>query len=95
MGNYFREDMAIIEKISALKLELPPPPQAAGLYKSVLVQDRLALFSGHLPICNDGTMITGKVGVDLSMEEAIVAARQVGFKYISQFTVCVGRFGPN
>ena len=75
--------MAIIEKLSALKLELPPPQQAAGLYKSVLLQDRLALFSGHLPICNDGTMITGKVGVDLSMEEAILAARQVGLNILA------------
>ena len=82
--------MSIIEKISALKLELPPPPQAAGLYKSVLVQDRLALFSGHLPIRNDGTMITGKVGVDLSIEEAIVAARQVGLNILASLQSALG-----
>ena len=75
--------MSIIEKLSELKLKLPSPPQAAGLYKSVLVQDRLALFSGHLPIRDDGTMITGRVGVDLSLDEAIVASRQVGLNILA------------
>ena len=75
--------MSIIEKLSELKLKLPSPPQAAGLYKSVLVQDRLALFSGHLPIRDDGTMITGRVGVNLSLDEAIVAARQVGLNILA------------
>ena len=75
--------MSIIEKLFELKLKLPSPPQAAGLYKSVLVQDRLALFSGHLPIRDDGTMITGRVGVDLSLDEAIVAARQVGLNILA------------
>ena len=75
--------MSIIEKLSELKLKLPSPPQSAGLYKSVLVQDRLALFSGHLPIRDDGTMITGRVGVDLSLDEAIVAARQVGLNILA------------
>ena len=75
--------MSIIEKLSELKLKLPSPPHAAGLYKSVLVQDRLALFSGHLPIRDDGTMITGRVGVDLSIDEAIVAARQVGLNILA------------
>lgn len=75
--------MSVIEKLSELKLKLPSPPQAAGLYKSVLVQDRLALFSGHLPIRDDGTMITGRVGVDLSLDEAIVAARQVGLNILA------------
>lgn len=75
--------MSVIEKLSELKLKLPSPPQAAGLYKSVLVQDRLALFSGHLPIRDDGTMITGRVGVNLSLDEAIVAARQVGLNILA------------
>ena len=62
--------MALEEKLSELGYKLPPPPQAAGLYKPVLVNDGLASFSGHLPIENDGEMIKGRVGVDLTVEEA-------------------------
>ena len=57
------------EKLSELVIDLPAPPAVAGLYKPVLVHGGLLYFSGHLPIKNDGTMITGKVGADLSVEK--------------------------
>ena len=71
------------EKLSQLGIELPPPPKAAGLYKPVLVEGELLYFSGHLPIKNDGIMITGKVGAELSVEEGNAAARQVGLNILS------------
>ena len=82
--------MALEEKLSELGYKLPPPPQAAGLYKPVLVNDGLASFSGHLPIENDGEMIKGRVGVDLTVEEASLAARQVGLNILSSLRVEIG-----
>ena len=40
----------IKEKLSDLNIKLPEAPVAAGLYKTVLIHDRMASFSGHLPI---------------------------------------------
>ena len=82
--------MALEEKLSELGYKLPPPPQAAGLYKPVLVNDGLASFSGHLPIENDGEMIKGRVGVDLTVEEASLAARQVGLNILSSLRAELG-----
>ena len=75
--------MTPTEKLSKLGIELPSPPAAAGLYKPVLIEGNMIYFSGHLPINNDGTMITGKVGADLSVEEGNAAARQVGLNILS------------
>jgi enamine deaminase RidA (YjgF/YER057c/UK114 family) len=82
--------MALEEKLSELGYKLPPPPQAAGLYKTVLINDGVASFSGHLPIGIDGKMITGRVGVDLTVEEASLAARQVGLNILSSLRVEIG-----
>jgi enamine deaminase RidA (YjgF/YER057c/UK114 family) len=81
-SNYF-ECMTILEKLSELEITLPAAPKAAGLYKTILIEGRLAMFSGHLPILEGGSMITGKVGVDLTVEEGALAARQVGLNIIA------------
>ena len=78
------------EKLSQLGIELPSPPVAAGLYKPVLIDGGLLYFSGHLPIKNDGTMITGKVGADLSVEEGKAAARQVGLNILASVNQALG-----
>jgi len=70
-------------RIKELKLMLPPPPKALGVYKPVLVIDRFLYVSGQGPVKNDGTMIKGKVDSDLSVEEAKFAARQVGLTMLS------------
>ena len=65
------------------RIELPPAPKAAGLYKPLFVLDGLAYFSGHLPILPDGTMITGEVGESLSVEDGAEAARQTGLNVLA------------
>ena len=75
--------MSIDQKLSELGLELPTAPKAAGLYKTVFVSGKLATLSGHLPIRHDGTMITGQVGVELSVEEASQAAQMVGLNILA------------
>ena len=67
--------MMISEKLSKLGITLPPPPSAAGLYKPVLISGNQIYFSGHLPILSDGSMITGKVGHEMTVEEGKEAAR--------------------
>ena len=79
-----------MDKLLELGIELPPAPSAAGLYKPVLVDGDLIYFSGHLPIQNDGSLITGKVGMDLNVEEAKKAARQVGLNILSSVNNSLG-----
>ena len=71
------------ERIKALGLQLPPAPLPAGLYKPVLVSDGYLYVSGQGPLQSDGTLMIGRAGDTLNLEEAKLAARQVGLTMLS------------
>lgn len=71
------------ERVKALGLELPPAPPPAGLYKPVLVVDNFLYVSGQGPMKNDGTLMVGRAGDDLNLEQAKLGARQVGLTMLS------------
>ena len=71
------------EKFKELNLELPPVPKPGGVYKPCLVDGKYLYLSGHGPVKNDRTLITGKVGEDLDIEEGKYAARQVGLTMLA------------
>lgn len=71
------------EKIKELGLILPPAPKPAGVYRPLLVVDKFLYISGHGPVNNDGTLMQGRVGDNLNIEEAKLAARQVGLTILS------------
>jgi enamine deaminase RidA (YjgF/YER057c/UK114 family) len=71
------------QKINELKLELPPAPKPVAVYKPVVIVDRMAYVSGHGPLRADKTLITGRVGADLTLEQGKAAALQVGLAIIS------------
>ncbi|MEO9804522.1 MAG: RidA family protein [Reichenbachiella sp.] len=71
------------EKIKELGLEFPPAPKPAGVYRPLLVVDNFLYVSGHGPVNNDGSLMQGRAGDNISLEEAKVAARQVGLTVLS------------
>jgi enamine deaminase RidA (YjgF/YER057c/UK114 family) len=70
-------------RISELGLILPPAPKAAGVYKPVVVVDNLLYVSGQLPVRPDGTLMEGRLGQNMDMEEGKLAARQAGLTMLS------------
>jgi enamine deaminase RidA (YjgF/YER057c/UK114 family) len=73
--------MTPVEKVA--RLELPPAPKAVGVYKPLIISDKLIFVSGHGPLKPDKTLITGKVGAELSVEQGKAAARQVGLAILA------------
>ena len=73
--------MSAAEKIK--QLTLPPPPRPVAVYKPVVVVDNLVYVSGHGPLRPDKSLITGRVGADLSLEQGKAAARQVGLAILA------------
>src|SRR3982750_1443917 len=73
--------MSVEEKIK--KLELPPAPKPVAVYKPVVVVDKMAYVSGHGPLKPDRSLMTGRVGADLNLDEGKAAARQVGLAIIA------------
>jgi enamine deaminase RidA (YjgF/YER057c/UK114 family) len=75
--------MTAEEKLVALKLELPPAPRPLGVYKPLVTVGQLAYASGHGPVRADGSLIVGRVGESLSLEQGKAAARQVGLTILA------------
>jgi enamine deaminase RidA (YjgF/YER057c/UK114 family) len=71
------------QRIKELGLILPPAPKPIGLYKPILVSGNLLYVSGQGPVQNDGTLITGKLGFDITLEEGQLAARQVALTMVA------------
>ena len=73
-----------------LKLELPPAPKPVAVYKPLVVVDRMAYVSGHGPLRPDKTLITGRVGSDLTLDQGKAAARQVGLAILATLRAQLG-----
>jgi len=70
-------------RIIKLKLELPPAPKPVGVYKPVLVIEKILYVSGQGPVKPDGSLMSGRLGDELNVEEGKLAARQVGLTMLS------------
>ena len=75
--------MSAEARIAELKLELPKAPKPAGTYSPVVQIGELCYVSGHGPLKSDDTLICGRVGADLTEEQGIAAARQVGLAILA------------
>ena len=67
--------MTVEDRLKDLGLSLPETPTPAGNYVPAVRSGNMVYVSGHGPRHHDGTMITGKVGRDLTVEEGYAAAR--------------------
>ena len=70
-------------RLGELKLQLPPAPKPAGVYKPVVVIGNVAYVSGHGPLKADGSLMTGKVGSEVDQQAGYDAARQTGLAVLS------------
>ena len=84
------EKMNAEEKIKSLGLVLPPVPKPGGIYQPTLVVGNLLYVSGHGPVREDTTLITGRIGADIYIEAGKLAARQVALTILATVTRDVG-----
>jgi enamine deaminase RidA (YjgF/YER057c/UK114 family) len=82
--------MSAEAKISELKLELPPAPKPAGVYKPVVVSGKMCYVSGHGPLKSDGKMMTGRVGDEVDQQAGYNAARQTGLAILATLRANLG-----
>ncbi len=78
------------ENFAALGLTLPPAPKPLGVYKPGLKVDHFYYVSGHGTVQTDGSLIIGRIGVDLDIEEGKLAARQVGLAILATLKAQLG-----
>lgn len=78
------------ERFEQLNLNLPPAPAPLGVYKPLLVVGDFVYVSGHGTVKEDKSLIIGRIGDDMTMEEGKLAARQVGLAILSTLKTNLG-----
>ena len=79
-----------MQRLAALGLTLPPAPQAVGNYTGYVLGGGLLVISGQLPRRPDGTLLTGRVGADLSLEQGQAAAQLSALNILAQAHAALG-----
>ena len=78
---------AIADRLAELGLTLPAPPAAPpGVrlpFEFVRVHGDFAYVSGHGPFDGDRVLVTGRVGGEVSVEQAYEAARATGLSMLA------------
>jgi enamine deaminase RidA (YjgF/YER057c/UK114 family) len=82
--------MSATENFKALGLSLPPAPTPLGVYKPCLVDGKYLYLSGHGPVQDDKSLIIGRIGSEMDIEQGKLAARQVGLTMLSTIVANIG-----
>ena len=78
------------QRLTKLGLALPPAPQAVGNYAGFVLSGNLLAISGQLARRADGTLLTGRAGADLTLEQAQEAARLSALNILAQAHAALG-----
>ena len=76
--------MSFEKKIKELDIKLPIAKPPVGSYVATKIVGNLLYISGQISISENGELIKGKVGKDLSVEEGYKAAQRCGLSIVSQ-----------
>lgn len=82
--------MSAEENFSRLNLTLPPAPKPLGVYKPFMQLGNMVYVSGHGTVQDDGSLIIGRIGVDMDVEAGKLAARQVGLAILATLKANLG-----
>ncbi len=63
------KELVVSKKLKQLNIKLPKAPDPVGAYVAFKKISNLLYISGQLPIDEDGQMIKGKIGKDLTLED--------------------------
>ncbi len=72
------------DKIKELEIELPEAKAPVGSYVATKIVGKLLYISGQISINANGELIKGKVGKDLTTDEAYEAAKRCGLSIVAQ-----------
>lgn len=78
------------ENFAKLGLVLPPAPKSLGVYKPLVIDGNHCLVSGHGTVNKDGSLIIGRIGETMTMDEGKIAAQQVGLAILSTLKTHLG-----
>lgn len=78
------------DRLAQLGITLPPPPPPIANFVTHVVEGGMLYLSGQGPLEENGYLHAGKVGADVSVEEAYRHARLVGINLIAVMQDALG-----
>lgn len=78
------------QRLRELGIELPAPIPPAGLYVPAVRTGDLVFLSGTGPVRPDGSLVTGKVGDGVDLDEAREASRLTGLQILAMLAAELG-----
>ena len=75
------------QNIKNLNIKLPETKPPVGSYVATKIIGGLLFISGQISISEEGKLIKGKVGKDLSIEDGYEAAKRCGLSIVAQAKV--------
>ena len=84
---------AVEDRLAALGFEVPDVAKPVAVYVPAVVSGELVFTSGQLPMRNGELMVTGKVGGEVSPDEAVACAQQCALNAIAAVKSMVGDLG--
>ena len=85
--------MTPYDQLKQLKLELPTAPVPVANYVPFVLANGFLYVSGQGPRRPDGTMCSGKVGADVSLEDAYQHAQLTGLNVLAVVQLALGNLG--
>ena len=76
--------MTFENKLKELNIKLPEAKPPVGSYVATKIINNLLYISGQISINENGELIKGKVGKDLSTDEGYEAAKRCGLSLVAQ-----------
>ncbi len=76
--------MSFEKRIKELNIILPEAKAPVGSYVATKISGNLLFISGQISMNSQGELIKGKVGKDLTTEEAYKAAERCGLSIVAQ-----------
>ena len=76
--------MTINDRIKKLNIILPQAKPPVGSYVATKITGKLLFISGQISIDENGKLIKGKIGKDLSVDDGYNAAKRCGLSIVSQ-----------
>lgn len=82
--------MTIEERLRAHGIELPQAASAAANYVPYVLENGFLHIAGQIPFRADGSLVKGRLGEDVSLEEGQAAARLCGINLLAQMKAALG-----
>ena len=82
--------MQVEARLKEMGVKLPPAATPVANYVPAVRTGNLVFLSGHGPFNEDGSLITGKVGSELTTEQGYEAARRVAIGLLGSLKAEIG-----